>query len=152
MKLEKHLCGNRERNLVIRRSSRIAVFVHNSKATLTQFSCLVLPMLKEGNEREEFSCHLPFVAVPKGCRGEYLEAGQLGIQEETTLVLLLPLRHVSLCMSVPHLSDKIFLLYLPYRSLQWRHATFQHVLHDSFVNIEEDLKLKIYAFFWGPAH
>lgn len=127
------------------RSSRIAAFVHNNKVTLAQFSCFVLPVLK-------FSCHFPFAAVPKGCRGEYLEAGQLGIQEETILAWLLPLRHVSLCMSVPHLSDKTFLLYLPCINLQWRPATFQHILYDSSVETEEDLKLKSYAFFWGPAH
>lgn len=103
------------------RSNRIAVFIH-SDYCFGQLSCLVLPMLKEGNEREEYSCHLPFVGVPKGCRGECLEAGQLGIQEETILGLLLPLGHVSLCMSVPHWSAKTFLLYLPYRSLQWRQA------------------------------
>lgn len=68
----------------------------------------VLPVLEEGNEEEECSCHLPFVGVPKGCRGECLEAGQLGIQEETILVLLQPLGHVSLCRSVPQTQALFF--------------------------------------------
>lgn len=91
---------------------------------LAQLSCLLLTTLKEGSEKEACSCHIPFIGVPKGWRGECPEAGQLGIEEDKILFLLLPLGHVSFCMSVPHLSASIFLLYLHYRCLQWRHAPF----------------------------
>jgi len=55
-------------------------------AVLAQLSCFLLPMLKERNETEEYSCHLPFTGVPIGCKGECLEGWTAGDSRRDSLV------------------------------------------------------------------